>query len=445
MASDAGPDGGSDRVRVGARRALAGSAVAIAVLLAVAAVLSTVFSTAAPDARVAPHDPRPPLATGTALPNPPRVPRVRLVDASGRHVSLAHWRGKWIVLVPSMTLCSEVCPMTTGALMQLRARLRRAGLGHRVAIVEATVDPWRDTPYRLRAYRRLTGADLAMVTGTPAAVHRLWRFFGVDYRRVAQDRPPAVDWLTHRPETFDVEHTDGVFIVGPDGRERVADTGMPDVHGRLSSALRSLLDARGRQNLRHPELPWTAGELYADLRRLLGGRLGGVSRPAAAAARGGGAAARRLRGSPAALAALHHQGGRLLGSVDALRARLGALRGYPVLLNAWASWCTDCSAEAPLLSSAAIRYGRRVAFVGVDSEDGIAPAAAFLRAHPTSYPSYTAGSENLGSLGVLAGLPTTLFIDPQGRVVARHLGPYESERALDADIDRYLLATGSAG
>jgi cytochrome oxidase Cu insertion factor (SCO1/SenC/PrrC family) len=90
--------------------------------------------------------------------------------------------------------------------MQLEARLRGAGLSGRVAIVEVTVDPWRDSPARVRAFRRLTGARFAMLTDTPAEIRRFWRFFGVYYRRVPQGHPADVDWLTHRAERFDVQH-----------------------------------------------------------------------------------------------------------------------------------------------------------------------------------------------------------------------------------------------
>ncbi len=69
------------------------------------------------------------------------------------------------------------------------------------------------------------------------------------------------------------------------------------------------------------------------------------------------AAARQLSGSPPALAALHRQASRLLGSEPALAARIRTLRGYPIVLNAWASWCTPCRAEAALMgaASAALR------------------------------------------------------------------------------------------
>jgi hypothetical protein len=90
---------------------------------------------------------------------------------------------------------------------------------------------------------------------------------------VPQGNPPNIDWLTHKPETFDVNHTDGLFILDPAGRERMADEGTANVGGYLSPALSRMLDAEGRQNLAHPQLPWSAAQVLEDLRRLMGGKV----------------------------------------------------------------------------------------------------------------------------------------------------------------------------
>lgn len=243
--------------------ATAGAA-AIAVLTLVAVVLVAPRGTATGNA----SPPSTQLAVGTAL-APRPTPPLRLIDEQGRPITLGAFRGRWVVLAPAMTLCHEVCPMTTGAFMQLTTRLHQEGLGDRVVVAEVTVDPWRDTPERLRAYRRLTGADFTLLTGTQSEIHRFWKFFGVYYQRVPQGNPPDIDWLTHKPETFDVQHTDGLFILDPAGRERMADEGMPDVGGQLSPALRRLLDEEGREDLAHPQLPWSAAQVLEDLHQLM--------------------------------------------------------------------------------------------------------------------------------------------------------------------------------
>jgi cytochrome oxidase Cu insertion factor (SCO1/SenC/PrrC family) len=378
-----------------------------------------------------------PLAAGTALPRPRAVPRLQLTGSSGQPFSVRSWRGKWVILAPSMTLCHEVCPMTTGVLMEVENRLRQAGLARQVVVATATVDPWRDTPARLRAYRRLTGMDFTQLTGTRGEIRRLWKFFGVSYYRVPQGKPPDVDWLTHKPETFDVQHTDALFLLDPAGQERIADDGMPQVTGRLPSALAGLLNDQGRHNLAHPEFAWSASDVIDDLYYLMDRNIPANAAPKTVAPTPAVARA-ELTGSPGSLAALHEQAGQLLGSGSALAARLKTLRGYPVVINAWASWCPPCRTEFPLFGAAAARYGRRVAFLGVDTNDAASDARTFLASHPVSYPSYQSTSANLGWLAGIEAMPTTVFVNRAGKVVEVHPGQYETEGTLIDDVQRLL-------
>ncbi|MFZ2112901.1 MAG: TlpA disulfide reductase family protein [Solirubrobacteraceae bacterium] len=148
-----------------------------------------------------------------------------------------------------------------------------------------------------------------------------------------------------------------------------------------------------------------------------------------------------LASSPAPLAALHAQAGMLLeGGSPALHARLAALKGYPVVINKWASWCVPCQEESAAFQRVSAEYGRRVAFIGIDSEDSHrADGVAFLKSFPVSYPSYYDKSGALGlQLTDSTFRPATVFIPAYGRPYIRE-GEYPSAAKLRRDVERYAL------
>ena len=149
-----------------------------------------------------------------------------------------------------------------------------------------------------------------------------------------------------------------------------------------------------------------------------------------------------LAGSPPPLAALHRQGNELLGGGrDAFEKRIEALRGYPVVVNIWASWCGPCRFEFPALQRLSARYGKRVAFLGVDSEDSDDAARTFLSEAPVPYPSYSDPDNEIKELlGDPRGLPDTAFYDREGELVYLKQGQYAEESDLRADIERCALA-----
>ena len=148
---------------------------------------------------------------------------------------------------------------------------------------------------------------------------------------------------------------------------------------------------------------------------------------------------RALEGAPPRLAALHRQASRLLGGgADAFRERLSELRGYPVVVNKWASWCPPCRSEFPLFQRQAIERGKEVAFLGVNSNDNREDARRFLRDFPVSYPSYEDPDLAVASVfqGQLA-FPTTAFYDSNGELAYVRQGAYATEADLADEIERY--------
>jgi cytochrome c biogenesis protein CcmG/thiol:disulfide interchange protein DsbE len=125
---------------------------------------------------------------------------------------------------------------------------------------------------------------------------------------------------------------------------------------------------------------------------------------------------------------------------DALDARLAALKGQPVVVNLWASWCGPCRAEFPFFAAAVKRHSGQVAFLGVDVADSRDDAQAFVDDEPPGFASvYDGDSKAARSLGGGRAMPTTVFVGRDGKVVFRKVGGYANAGGLDADIRRYAL------
>ncbi len=145
--------------------------------------------------------------------------------------------------------------------------------------------------------------------------------------------------------------------------------------------------------------------------------------------------------APKQIAPLYEKAGQLLGGgQDAYDAQLAELKGYPVVVNKWASWCGPCRQELPHLQDAVAKRGDQVAFMGIDANDTDAAAQTYVRDHPIPYLSFTDPADELSSsLGAVPGQPITIFYNATGEKTYVHSGPYTSEDALNADIDKYAV------
>lgn len=141
------------------------------------------------------------------------------------------------------------------------------------------------------------------------------------------------------------------------------------------------------------------------------------------------------------LAALVDQGNQILdGGIDAYEEQLRRLRGKPVVVNQWASWCGPCRFEFPFFRDLAVKYGNKVAFLGVNSKDNRDAAETFLRGMPTPYPHYfDPDAEIARSFGGGRAWPTTAFYSSAGELTFTHQGVYEDQDALERDLRQYAL------
>ena len=138
---------------------------------------------------------------------------------------------------------------------------------------------------------------------------------------------------------------------------------------------------------------------------------------------------------------LSSEGGKLVGGGTAsFEAQLRKLRGTPVVVNQWASWCGPCKFEFPFFRDAARKYRGRVAFLGVNSDDSRDSAERFLRENPVPYPSWFDPDVKVARLfkGGVAW-PTTAYYDRRGRLVETHAGAYASQGKLEEEIREFAL------
>jgi thiol-disulfide isomerase/thioredoxin len=151
-------------------------------------------------------------------------------------------------------------------------------------------------------------------------------------------------------------------------------------------------------------------------------------------------AQRELSAAPPPLNELYAQGNELIGGgEEAFNARLAELKGTPLVINKWASWCGPCQAEFPIFQAATLTHGKEVGFIGLNSGDKDPAARNFLAKRPLPFPSYTDPDSRIASKRqIAAGFPMTQFIDRDGEVAFTHTGPYTSEKQLTEDIEKYL-------
>jgi cytochrome c biogenesis protein CcmG, thiol:disulfide interchange protein DsbE len=129
------------------------------------------------------------------------------------------------------------------------------------------------------------------------------------------------------------------------------------------------------------------------------------------------------------------------------KVKLSDLRGKVVFINFWASWCPPCIAEAKELEATwqNMRQGD-VVFLGVEIQDTETNGRAFVNQFGVTYPN---GADSTGRIAIdfgVWGIPETFFVDPDGRIVYKHVGeihgPIVTAKAAEA---RQRIMTSKEG
>ncbi len=133
-----------------------------------------------------------------------------------------------------------------------------------------------------------------------------------------------------------------------------------------------------------------------------------------------------------------------LTATDGQTISLASLRGHPVWLNFWATWCPHCRQELALIEKEHQRYGTGLIIVGIDMEQSRAQVQAFVRARGLTYPTLLDTQGSVSAAFNVHGLPTSVFIAPNGIIKAVRAGAVTSPLEAQAYIDQIVSRSGQS-
>ena len=120
------------------------------------------------------------------------------------------------------------------------------------------------------------------------------------------------------------------------------------------------------------------------------------------------------------------------------RVNLSAYRGKVVLLDFWATWCAPCKEEIPHFVDMQNRYGPRgFQVIGISMDDDEKPVLDFQQQFKINYPVAVGSAKLAEQYGGVLGLPITFVIDPEGRIVSRHIGQTSAE-VFESEVQKLL-------
>ncbi len=311
------------------------------------------------------------------------MPSFALQDQYGHPFDSHSVAGKDLVIAAFNTTCHQTCPLYTALFFQLQKHLPGG-----VALAEVTTDPTTDTPQALHDYAGTIGAQWTFATAGPQALSVFWKPFGVELA------------------TGD-SHVSTLALIDRHGYVRLVYRGVPNVGHDIPPSLVTGLSADGLSQLASGGDGWGSPEVLQALLTITGPEL-----PVSVA--GGRAPAFSMTGT------------------DGATLSLGQLAGHPLVINFWATYCPPCKAEMPMLQRVMGTQGSAV-LVLVDEGDGKQAALDFLRSLGVRQASLLDSDLRVGHEYGAIALPTTVFVNSDGTIVARQLGQLD-ERVLDAQL-----------
>ena len=315
------------------------------------------------------------------------MPAFSLVDQRGARVDNSTIAGRDTVVAAFHTTCHETCPLYTALFLQLAKHLSPAA-----GLLEVTTDPTTDTPPALSAYAKQIGASWTFGTGTVDQLQKFWTPFDVELAN---------------GDT----HTSTLVLIDRHGYVRLVYRGVPKVGGDIPSSLVTQLSSQGLYELGSGGDGWGAPDVLQALATITGSEDSSQT--------GGGTAAAF----------------RLLAD-DGSRVSLSDLRGQPLVINFWASYCPPCKTEMPLLDrSVGASSGARL--VLVDEGDSSQSTRAFLAGLGIHRTALLDSDLSVGHSYGIFMLPMTIFVRADGTIDRRQVGQVD-QGVLETELSNLI-------
>lgn len=117
-----------------------------------------------------------------------------------------------------------------------------------------------------------------------------------------------------------------------------------------------------------------------------------------------------------------------LKDLNGKSVNLASLRGKPVFLNFWATWCPPCRAEMPDLQKMYEKYASKMHFVAVNARESKGTIAEFLKANGYSFPVLLDSSGSVLNTYRVTGIPTSFVLDSQGIIRGKQVGMLQASQ-----------------
>jgi len=336
------------------------------------------------------------------------LPTVPLVNQAGQTVSLKQYRGKVVIVASFLSECQETCPLVAAALLQLQQLLDQQHLQNQVQIVEVTEDPADDTPAILTKYQHYFALPWPLLTGTSANITQFWSQLKVPpIQNEAWGGSAPIDMFTGQAEPYNIVHASVVDVVNQEGYVVSEQEAQPTLStSSIPATIYQYLDAQGHLEQKAGG-SWSSASLLADVTPLLEQQGTYTTLPKAGGTVAVGEAAPDFS----------------LPSTAGGNVALSEESGHPVMIDFWATWCTNCQADMKLVAQAAAQYqaqGLRVLLI--DFEESGPTAQKFLKGLGISLPTLLDRNGQVAQKYGVPGLPVAVFIDSQGTTTAIQLG-----------------------